>query len=197
LPLVLEAACGTAHHLDRVVSQARRPCLGLGLDISKEATAMAAQFFDGLAFAVADVWSDWPVRDGAADLVMSLFAPKNFGEAARCLRPQGVIAVAYPGPDHLVELRTALPLLAVPADKARHYRDRLRPAFAIIAHTHLRRRVEVDACLARDLVLMGPNAWHLSVRDVAVPEGSLSVTLDVELILARKVQPPSRDHHFD
>lgn len=46
-----------------------------------------------------------------------LFAPKNFGEAARCLRPGGVIALAYPGPDHLRELHAALPLLAVPADK--------------------------------------------------------------------------------
>jgi hypothetical protein len=83
-------------------------------------------------------------------------------------------------------LRAALPLLAVPADKRRRYRDRLQASFAIVSHTRSRHRVEVDAPLARDLVFMGPNARHLSGCDVAVPEGPLSVTLDVELILARK-----------
>jgi 23S rRNA (guanine745-N1)-methyltransferase len=190
LPVVLDAGCGTGHHLARVVGGLGRPSCGLGLDISRDATEMAARRFAALAFAVADVWSDWPIRDGVADLVLSLFAPKNFGEAARCLRPGGLIALAYPGPDHLVELRATLPLLDVPAGKARHYRERLQPLFEVVSHTQVRRRIEVDASLARDLVLMGPNARHLSGRDLAVPDGSLSVTLDVELILARKVQLP-------
>jgi 23S rRNA (guanine745-N1)-methyltransferase len=98
VPLVLDAGCGTAHHLDRVVSRAGHPCLGLGLDISKEAAAMAARRFDGLAFAVADIWSDWPIRDGVADLVMSLFAPKNFSAAARCLRREDSSPWPTPGP---------------------------------------------------------------------------------------------------
>jgi 23S rRNA (guanine745-N1)-methyltransferase len=189
-PLVLEAGCGTGHHLARVVAgvgaRSGRPCRGLGLDISRDATDLAARRFADLAFAVADVWSEWPVRDGTADLVLSLFAPRNFGEAARCLRPGGMIALAYPGPDHLSELRAALPLLAVPADKARHYGVRLKPLFDVVSHTRLRRQVEVDASLASDLVLMGPNARHLPDRDVAQPGDSLSITLDVELILARK-----------
>jgi 23S rRNA (guanine745-N1)-methyltransferase len=185
-PLVVEAGCGTGHHLARVVSRLNRPGRGLGLDLSRDATDLAARRFADLAFAVADAWSDWPIRDGAADLVLSHFAPKNFSEAARCLRPGGLIALGYPGPDHLGELRAALPLLGVPADKARHYRDRLRPSFEVLSHVRLQHRVELDAMLARDLVLMGPNARHLSGDDVPVPDGPLPVTLDVELMLARK-----------
>jgi len=188
-PLVLDAGCGTGHHLARVAAGLDKPCRGLGLDISRAATDIGARRFDNIAFAVADVWSDWPIRGAVADLVLSVFAPKNFGEAARCLRPGGMIALAYPGPDHLIGLRATLPLLNLPADKARHYRDRLRPWFAILSHARLRRRVEVDASLARDLVLMGPNARHLSTDDAAVHDAMLPVTLDVELIMARKSWP--------
>jgi 23S rRNA (guanine745-N1)-methyltransferase len=42
-----------------------------------------------LAFAVANLWTEWPVQDAALDLVISIFAPKNFPEAARVLRPGG------------------------------------------------------------------------------------------------------------
>jgi 23S rRNA (guanine745-N1)-methyltransferase len=190
LPLVLEAGCGTGHHLARVVAGVAvaldRPCRGLGLDLSRDATDLAARRFASLAFAVTDVWSDWPIRNGVADLVLSLFAPKNFAEMARCLRPGGLIALAYPGPDHLGELRAALPLIAVPAGKARHYRDRLRPSFELLSQARLRRQVDADPSLARDLVLMGPNARHLADRDVSLPRGTQPLTLDVELILARK-----------
>jgi hypothetical protein len=85
------------------------------------------------------------------------------------------------------ELRATLPLLAVPSDKPRHYRDRLRPLFDVISHTRLRRRVAVNASVARNLVLMGPSARRLSDRDVVLPQGTRCVTFDVELMLARRV----------
>ena len=37
------------------------------------------------------------MKDAAVDLVISIFAPRNFPEAARVLRRGGWIAVAYPG----------------------------------------------------------------------------------------------------
>ena len=50
----------------------------------------------------------------------------------------------------------------------------------------MRHCVELDASQARDLVLMGPNAWHLSDANIAVRDGTLPVTLDIELTVARK-----------
>src|SRR5262245_41850870 len=79
------------------------PVIGLGLDISKDAVRYAARHWPTLAFAVADLWGEWPVHDAAADLVVSIFAPKNFPEMARVLRHGGWLALAYPGPEHLIE----------------------------------------------------------------------------------------------
>jgi len=36
------------------------------------------------------------VHDAAFDLVISIFAPKNFAETARVLAPGGWLAVVYP-----------------------------------------------------------------------------------------------------
>ena len=77
-----------------------------------------------LAFAVTDLWTEWPVRDAAVDLVISIFAPKNYPEAARVLRPGGWLAVAYPGADHMIELRDRFGLLSQHEPAARRYTER-------------------------------------------------------------------------
>lgn len=86
---ILDAGFGTGYHLARLASALRPPAIGLGLDIAKDAARQAARRWSMLAFAVADVWSEWPVHDASVDLVISIFAPKNFREAARVLRPRG------------------------------------------------------------------------------------------------------------
>ena len=57
--------------------------VGLGLDISSEAGRYAARRWPSLAFATVDLWREWPIRDAAVDLVVSVVAPKNFAETAR------------------------------------------------------------------------------------------------------------------
>ena len=49
------------------------------------------------------------MHGAAIDLVLSIFAPKNFPEAARVLRPGGWLAIAYPG----VTVGGAYPLMCV------------------------------------------------------------------------------------
>ena len=102
---VLDAGSGTGHHIARIAAQMPGSTISLGLDISKDAVRQAARRWPTPAFAVTDLWGEWPVHDAAADLVINIFAPKNFPEMRRVLRPGGWLAVAYPGPDHLIELR--------------------------------------------------------------------------------------------
>jgi len=99
---VLDAGFGTGYHLARIAATPAGPVIGLGLDISKDAARQAARRLPKLAFTVANLWAEWPIRDAAIDLVVSIFAPKNFPEAARVLRPGGWLALAYPGPDQQI-----------------------------------------------------------------------------------------------
>jgi 23S rRNA (guanine745-N1)-methyltransferase len=108
---ILDAGSGTGHHLARIAEALPPPVAGIGLDISREAARQASRRWPRLAFAVADLWSEWPVQDAAVDLVISIFAPKNFPETARVLRPGGWLAMAYPGADHIAELRDRFGLM--------------------------------------------------------------------------------------
>jgi len=109
---ILDAGSGTGHHLARMAEALAPPVVGIGLDISRDAARHASRRWPVLAFAVADLWTDWPVQSAAVDLVISIFAPKNYPEAARVLRPGGWLAVAYPGADHMIELRDRFGLLS-------------------------------------------------------------------------------------
>jgi 23S rRNA (guanine745-N1)-methyltransferase len=109
----------------------KRSC-GLGLDLSKAAARIASRRLEPLAFAVADLWRDWPVRTGSVDLLINVFALKNFSEMARVLVPDGLLAVAYPGADHLVQLRREFGLMGMRKGKSRAYADAVRRLFGEI-----------------------------------------------------------------
>ena len=177
---VLDAGCGTGYHLAAVVTELGG--IGLGLDIARDAARFAARRWPGLGFAVADLWGEWPVRDGAADLVLSIFAPKNFAETARVLRRGGWLAVVSPGPDHFIELRRRFGLIGQRGLSYAEAAERfVGPATAI----PLRDRVLLDGATIREAVLMGPNALHLdpAALDDVTP---LLVTTDMTILLARK-----------
>jgi 23S rRNA (guanine745-N1)-methyltransferase len=189
VPFIVDAGCGTGYHLDRVAgglaARTGRPCVGLGVDLSKEAALIAARRYKALGFVVADVWSDWPIRSNAADLLISVFAPKNFREMARILRPGGQVAVAYPGPCHLIELREAVRLMPTASGKKALYRDRMHRFCEDISHERILRSVDIAHSDALNLILMGPNARHLSEDDIAAWPGKKSVTFDIELLVGR------------
>ena len=158
---ILDAGCGTGYHLAKLAAAIEGPMVGLGLDIAREAARQAARRWPGLAFAVADLWAEWPVHDIAADLVISIFAPKNFPQAARVLRPGGWIAVVYPGPEHLRELNRRFGLMRQHEGKTRRYCAAMSRLIGRPTATRLSCRRLLDSAAIRDVVLMGPNSRHI------------------------------------
>ena len=61
--------------------------------------------------------------DDCVDVVLSVFSPRNAEEFARVLRPDGCVITVTPGPDHLIELRSAFGLLGVEDGKERRLSD--------------------------------------------------------------------------
>jgi len=163
-----------------------RPVIGLGLDISKDATRQASRRRPTFAFAVSDLWAEWPVRDTAVDLVVSIFAPKNVPEAARVLRPGGWLVLGYPGPDHLIELQRRFGLLRQREGNARRYREIAQRVVGRTLAVPLRSRVVLDRAAMRAAVLMGPNAHHLDPSILDVELESIAVTIDINLLFAQK-----------
>ena len=183
---VLDAGCGTGHHLARIAAALGPGVTGLGLDISTAAARRAACRWPRLAFAVVDLWSGWPVRDACVDLVLNIFAPRNFVETARVLRPGGWLALVYPETDHLIELRRRYQLLGQLRDKAREYADAASRAIGSAAVTRIVRHATLAPDAVRDIILMGPNARHPAFTSLPVEAGPIAVTFDIAVLLARK-----------
>ena len=181
---VVDIGAGTAHHLARVLD-AMPERTGLALDSSTPALRRAARAHPRAVAVGADAWHELPLRDGAAALVLSIFAPRNPTEMARVLAPRGALFAVTPTTRHLFELVGPLGLLSVPEDKT----DRLDEQLGLHFRLSERRTVEHAMFLNREeaaqLVGMGPSAWHVDEQTVAerlalLPD-PLTVTASVTL----------------
>jgi 23S rRNA (guanine745-N1)-methyltransferase len=164
---VVDVGAGTGHHLAYVLA-APPARIGLALDSSTAALRRAARIHPRAAAVGADAWKPFPLRDGVAAIVLSVFAPRNPAEMGRVLAPGGVLLAVTPTTRHLAELVGPLGLLSVPDDKEDRLDEQLSAAFELTG----RRTIEQAMFLTREecgqLVRMGPSAWH--VDEAAVDE---------------------------
>ena len=164
---VLDVGAGTGHHLAAVLD-ALPEARGIAIDASPAALRRAARSHARAAAVGADVWKPLPLRDRAAALVLSVFAPRNADELARVLAPGGSLLAVTPTTRHLAELVGPLGLLSVPDEKE----DRLDTQLAGKFERAQRRTIEHAMFVTRDeaaqIVRMGPSAWH--VDEVALAE---------------------------
>lgn len=163
---VVDVGCGTGYYLAGVLD--RLPgARGLGLDTSVRALRSAARAHDRAAAVTWDVFRPFPLADGAADVVLDVFAPRNPAEFHRVLRPAGRLIVVRPTGRHLAELRGQVPAMVTidPAKEQRLHRA-LNPFFEAV----VTEQVEYSASLTRldvlDLVAMTPSARHVSRADL-------------------------------
>jgi 23S rRNA (guanine745-N1)-methyltransferase len=187
---ILDAGSGTGYHLAGIAAKLPGTIIGLGLDISKDAARQAARRWPTPAFAVADLWAEWPVHDAAVDLVLSIFAPKNFHEIARVLRPGGWLALTHPGPEHLIELRNRFGLLRQNEKSSRRYADMTAHFIGPPPVVRLHSRAVLDPATVLATILMGPNARHVDRTILDVSSEPIAVTFDINLLFAQK----SRDN---
>lgn len=176
--LVLDAGTGTGWHLAGVLD-ALPEAVGIGLDVSKPALRRAARAHPRAGAALADLWRPLPVADGAAALLLNVFAPRNGAEFHRVLRPDGTLLVVTPAADHLTELVTALGLLRVDPAKADRVAGSLGDRFAATATTTHRRALRLTRAEVRTLVEMGPSAWHADAERLAAGIAALPLPVEV------------------
>lgn len=163
---VVDVGCGTGYYLAGVLDQLP-DARGLGLDTSVRALRLAARAHGRAAAVARDVFRPFPLSDGAADVVLDVFAPRNPAEFHRVLRPTGRLIVVRPTGRHLAELRGQVPAMVTidPAKEQRLHRA-LNPFFKVA----VTEQVEYSASLTRlgalDLVAMTPSARHVSRADL-------------------------------
>ena len=158
--VVVDAGAGTGYYL-RGVADRIPGTVPVALDISKFALRRAArQLPEGLSL-VWDLWRPLPLRSGAADILLNVFAPRNVPEYVRILAPGGVLLVATPRPGHLAEAARIVPLLEVPADKAQDLAHSLDGRLVELERREVEYPMSLSPAALADVALMGPAARHL------------------------------------
>jgi 23S rRNA (guanine745-N1)-methyltransferase len=156
---VLDTGAGPGHHLAAVV-EAVPGRHGLALDASKHAARRAARVHPRVDAVVADVWRGVPLRDGAVDAVLDVFAPRHGAEFGRVLAPGGVLVVVTPTGRHLRELAQPLGLLEVDERKQERLDRELGGHFAERDRRELEFTMTLDHAAVSQVVAMGPSAHH-------------------------------------
>jgi len=174
--VIADIGAGTGQHLAAVLD-AHPDRIGIALDSSTPAMRRAARAHPRMAAVTCDAWDALPVADGAAAVVLSVFAPRGASEIRRVLAPTGVVLAVTPTERHLAELREPLGLLRTDPGKA----DRLAADLGL----RERDRLAIEAGLrltAEEALLaarMSPAGHH--DREVASLPDTVTTTLSVEL----------------
>lgn len=159
----LDAGGGTGYYLSAVLDRLPRSS-GLALDVSKFAVRRAARAHPKIGAAVWDVWQPLPVADGAIDVVVNVFAPRNGAEFCRVLGPDGVLLVVTPTGEHLAELVGRTGMLTVDAQKEKRLERTVADWFRLERRDELTIPLTLGVSEVRQVVAMGPSAWHVDER---------------------------------
>ncbi|TCK66160.1 putative RNA methyltransferase [Curtobacterium sp. PhB136] len=141
--------------------------LGVALDLSAVAIRRAARVHVRAGAVVGDVTERLPIVDGAAAVVLDVFAPRNQREYARVLHEDGVLAVVTPRAGHLAELAEAT--ISVDPEKERRLHDSLTPSFVQSSSEDLTWTMDLSAEDVHDVVHMGPSHHHVAPDAVFAP----------------------------
>ncbi|MGB6246442.1 methyltransferase domain-containing protein [Gordonia sp. (in: high G+C Gram-positive bacteria)] len=189
---VLDAGCGPGQYLAAALEAAAPEAVGIGVDLSKFCARSAARRHPRAVAIVADLWSGLPVRDGAVDTVLSVFAPRNAAETARVLRPGGTWLIVTPRPGHLAEIVEPMHMLSVGDGKTERLAVELAADFDVVSADRLRVDRDLDEPTLVDVAAMGPAAFHRT-RDELVAAAAATAAgttvrahLDVTITAARR-----------
>ncbi len=109
-PMIFDGGCGEGWYTEELFKALKNEGLSpkcVGVDISKDALAVAAKRDINAEFAVASLYHI-PLKDRWADLIINVFAPDCIEEFSRILKPGAVYVKAIPLEDHLLELKQAV-----------------------------------------------------------------------------------------
>lgn len=182
--VVVDLGCGAGHVLGTLAERA--PITGIGIDLSTAAIDLAAQRFPTLTWVVANADRRLPLLDGRVDLVLSVYGRRHPAECARVLAPHGVLLVAVPATDDLVELRTALHGRADARDRATAAAAGHTAWFEVVDRSTVRETLDLDREAVRRL-LRGTYRGARAMDAAAVERiGAMRVTCSADVLAFRR-----------
>ena len=182
---VLDAGCGEGHHLAAICE--RFGSSGSGVDISVPAIEAAARRHPDPSWIVANADRFIPYADATFTAVTSITARMNSDEFRRVLRADGVLLVAIPAPDDLLELREAILGERVLRDRVDRTIDTFSAKFSLQRQERIRHVARLDRDAIESVMTSTYRGLRHSEREKLDSSGPLDVTLSRDVLLFRPV----------
>jgi len=179
-----DLGCGSGELLGALAT-ARDLC-GVGIDLSTAAAEIAARRYPSLTWIVANADRRLPLLDARVDLVLSLNARRNPAESARVLTAGGVLIVAVPAPDDLMELRAAVQGDAIERERAAAVVAAHEPLFSVLERFTTREHHRLEGDSLRDLLRSTYRGARVSTAPRVETLDALDVTLASDVIVMKK-----------
>lgn len=162
---------------------ARRSITGIGIDLSVAAVDWAARRYEQLMWVVANADRRLPLVDHRVDLILSLHGRRNPAECARVLSSHGVLLVAVPADDDLIELRALVQGEGLLRDRAEALAREHEAFFTLTDRTTLREHHRLDRSVLA-LLLRGTYRGSRRREAVRLEEvEALDVTLASDVVV--------------
>lgn len=153
-----------------------------GVDISGPSIEMAAKASPDVLFVVANADRFLPYADRAFDFVTSIDARVNAAEFERVLRKGGLILVAVPAPDDLIELRAQVQGGRLEKSRATRIEEELGKSLNLTDRTTVRDSRTFEPPVLRDLLTVTYRGFRQSERAAVDSLPPMTVTLSHEVL---------------
>ena len=172
---VLDVGCGEGaflRHLSALQGLERH-----GVDISAPSIEMAAKASTEVLFVVANADRFLPYADHSFDFVTSIDARLNAVEFARVLRPGGLVLVAVPAPDDLIELRERVQGAKVEKARGPRVESEMSQGFTLRDRATVRETRTFDPPALRAILTATYRGFRQSERAAVESLSAMTVTL--------------------
>ncbi|MGH1462969.1 MAG: putative RNA methyltransferase [Neptuniibacter sp.] len=189
-PSILDMGCGEGYYTNRLHEALQHEGITAeltGLDISKHAVKAACLRNKGICWLVAS-GADIPIQNESLDLQLVLFSRLMPEAFAKPMKADGTLMVAWPGKQHLIELRKLI------------YQEiktsQFNPEQTLSTHFSLQHQEQVTYTFTLDsyadiatLLGMTPHSQRLSseAKETICKQQQLELTMDVNLGLFKRL----------
>jgi 23S rRNA (guanine745-N1)-methyltransferase len=182
--VVVDLGAGSGEALAALA--AARPVTAIGIDLSTAAAAHAARRYAGITWVVANADRRLPLLDGGVDAVMSLHGRRNPAECARVLKANGLLAIAVPAEDDLIELRTSVHGAGAARARGETLIAEHRRRFTLQAHSTARVRHQLDRPALLNVLRGTYRGMRASERESVARLHGLDVTFASDFFVFRR-----------
>ena len=183
-PVVVDLGSGSGDALAALGE--RLETSGIGIDLSAAAGDRAARRFPGHTWVVANADRRLPLLDASVDLLVSLHGRRNPEEADRVLTADGVMLIAVPAPDDLIELRQQVQGEGVARDRSDTLVAAHLPRFELAERSVISATMTLDREVLLNLLRATYRGARLASAERVALLDRMAVTMASEVFVLRK-----------